>query len=83
MTDVALNLPTFESGNHPINGMNYYQTADGREFLLMAARNDETLWVVDLSGQKENYYFAYRFFLLKFILAVKDVKTMKSWTTLL
>ena len=62
VTDVALNLPTFESGNHPINGMNYYQTADGREFLLMAARNDETLWVVDLSGQKETTILPIDFF---------------------
>ena len=48
-----LKLPVFEHGNHPINGMDYYQTSDGREFLLVAARNDETLWIVDLSGKKE------------------------------
>ena len=53
VTKFNLKLPIFKSGNHPINGMDYYQTPDGREFLLAAARNDETLWVVDLSGKKE------------------------------
>jgi hypothetical protein len=58
----ALKLPVFDSGNHPINGMDYYQTPDGREFLLVAARNDETLWVVDLSGKKETVILAMDFF---------------------
>ena len=58
----ALKLPTFESGNHPINGMDYYQTPDNREFLLVAARNDEALWVVDLSGQKETVILPVDFF---------------------
>ncbi|MGS2722016.1 hypothetical protein [Paraglaciecola aestuariivivens] len=52
VTETTAQLPRFESGNHPINGMDYYQAADGREFLLVAARNDESLWVVDLSGEK-------------------------------
>lgn len=58
----ALKLPFFDSGNHPINGMDYYQTPDGREFLLVAARNDETLWVVDLSGKKETLILPIDFF---------------------
>ena len=58
----ALKLPTFKSGNHPINGMDYYQTADGREFLLVAARNDETLWVVDLTGKKDTLILNIDFF---------------------
>jgi hypothetical protein len=53
LTDVALKLPVFLSGNHPINGMDYYQTASGKEFLILAARNDQKLWIADLSGQKE------------------------------
>jgi len=53
VTTFDLKLPVFDSGNHPINGMDYYQTPDGREFLLAAARNDEALWVIDLSGKKE------------------------------
>ena len=58
----TLKLPVFESGNHPINGMDYYQTSDGREFLLVAARNDETLWVVDLSGKEETLILPIDFF---------------------
>jgi hypothetical protein len=62
VTNFALRLPSFDSGNHPINGMDYYQTPDGREFLLVAARNDETLWVVDLSGKNETLILPVDFF---------------------
>jgi hypothetical protein len=62
VTKFALKLPIFDSGNHPINGMDYYQTPDGRDFLLVAARNDETLWVVDLSGEKETVILPIDFF---------------------
>ena len=62
VTKFALKLPAFDSGNHPINGMDYYQTPDGREFLLVAARNDETLWVVDLTGKKETVILPMDFF---------------------
>lgn len=50
--EVHLKLPEFKSGNHPINGMDYYQTESGHGFLFLAARNDHTLWVVDVTGQK-------------------------------
>ncbi len=50
--NVPLKLPEFKSGNHPINGMDYYQTPDGKEYLILAARNDQALWIADLSGQK-------------------------------
>lgn len=53
VSEFALKLPKFKGGRHPINGMDYYQTADGRGFLLVAARNDESLWIVDLAGEKE------------------------------
>tara|TARA_R110000751_G_C13795394_1_gene483461 strand:+ start:96225 stop:97361 length:1137 start_codon:yes stop_codon:yes gene_type:complete len=62
VTAFDVKLPVFDSGNHPINGMDYYQTPDGREFLLAAARNDETLWVVDLSGKKETVIVPMEFF---------------------
>lgn len=62
VTKFALKLPIFDSGNHPINGMDYYQTPDGRDFLLVAARNDEALWVVDLSGEKETVILPIDFF---------------------
>lgn len=62
VTSFPLKLPTFDIGNHPINGMDYYQTPDGREFLLAAARNDEALWIVDLSGKKETVILPFEFF---------------------
>jgi hypothetical protein len=62
VTEFALKMPVFDKGNHPINGMDYYQTPDGREFLMVAARNDETLWIVDLSGQKETLILPLDFF---------------------
>ncbi len=58
----TVKLPIFDSGNHPINGMDYYQTPDGREFLLVAARNDQTVCVVDLSGKKETVILPMDFF---------------------
>lgn len=46
-----IRLPMFESGNHPINGMDIYPHQNGKEYLLAAARNDNQLWVIDLSGE--------------------------------
>lgn len=45
VTDPTLNVPTFPSGNHPINGLAYYQH-EQKGFLLAAARNDNELWVI-------------------------------------
>lgn len=50
--DPQLKLPYFETGRHPINGMDYYPT-DGQGYLIAAARNDEKLWIIDLSGKKD------------------------------
>jgi hypothetical protein len=50
--DAKLKLPQFAQAGHPINGMDYYEI-QGRGYLLAAARNDETLWIIDTSGQKE------------------------------
>jgi len=52
VSDVQLRLPKFDQGNHPINGMAYYQH-QGTVYLIAAARNDESLWIVDLAAQKE------------------------------
>ena len=62
VSEVMLKLPKFEKGNHPINGMDYYQPATGGEFLLAAARNDESLWVVDLAGEKETLVLPMTFY---------------------
>ncbi len=46
--DAELLLPEFASGNHPINGLAYYNPGQGAGFLLAAARNDDQLWILDL-----------------------------------
>jgi hypothetical protein len=46
VAEPSLSLPTFSKGNHPINGLALYSTAQS-EFLLAAARNDDELWVID------------------------------------
>ncbi|WP_158965549.1 hypothetical protein [Paraglaciecola sp. L3A3] len=53
VSEVMVKLPIFKGGNHPINGMDFYQTPTGKEFLIAAARNDETLWIIDLAGKKD------------------------------
>ncbi|MFT4994955.1 MAG: hypothetical protein ACI965_001997 [Paraglaciecola sp.] len=50
--EVKLRLPKFDQGNHPINGMAYYQH-QGAGYLIAAARNDESLWIIDLAAQKD------------------------------
>jgi hypothetical protein len=52
LTDPQLLLPEFEAGNHPINGMDYL-AVDGHDgFLIAAARNDNQLWIIDLTKHK-------------------------------
>ncbi|WP_414828542.1 hypothetical protein [Alteromonas sp. H39] len=47
VTEPQLAVPQFESGNHPINGLEYYyHQASQQGFLLAAARNDNELWVI-------------------------------------
>jgi hypothetical protein len=51
--DAELNLPEFEQGAHPINGMDiFYPSNDSDGYLIAAARNDNQLWVIDLSKRK-------------------------------
>jgi len=53
VTDPELATPTFEKGNHPINGLEYFAGfAGGKGFLLAAARNDNQLWIIDLDKQR-------------------------------
>lgn len=52
LADANLTLPGFAGGNHPINGMHYYQTPQGKGYLLAAARNDNQIWVIDLAGEQ-------------------------------
>ena len=47
-----LQLPSFTSGNHPLNGLAMYTHSTGASYLFGAARNDNELWVIDTSGSK-------------------------------
>lgn len=52
VVDTRVKLPKFAQGNHPINALDVYHHGD-KNYLLAAARNDETLWIIDLFGSKE------------------------------
>lgn len=60
--DAKLKLPKFAKGNHPINGMDYYQTQQGQEYLIASARNDSKLWIIDLAGKKETHIVPLEFY---------------------
>lgn len=62
VSEPSLKLPTFSRGNHPINGMDYYQTSTGEDFLIAAARNDSSLWIIDLSGNKDTKILPMEFY---------------------
>ncbi|NMH61443.1 hypothetical protein [Alteromonas ponticola] len=52
VSDAGLALPAFSSGNHPINGLEFYiDPASKKRFLLAAARNDDELWVIDTENE--------------------------------
>lgn len=53
VSDPKLRLPSFADSPHPINGMDFYRAANGKGYLLAAARNDDQLWVIDVSGEKQ------------------------------
>lgn len=51
VSEPALDVPQFDGGNHPINGMGFYPGNDDHPgYLLAAARNDDQLWIIDLAG---------------------------------
>jgi hypothetical protein len=62
VNEPQLKLPHFEHGNHPINGMDYYQNDVGQEFLIASARNDESLWIIDLAGKRDTRIIKMEFY---------------------
>ena len=49
----AIQMPQWQQGNHPFNGLEYYHNpVDERGYLLAMARNDDVLWVLDPMGEK-------------------------------
>lgn len=53
VTDPQLRLPPYEGGNHPVNGMDYVTLENGDAYLVAAARNDDQIWYIDVSGQRD------------------------------
>ncbi|MFC3093648.1 hypothetical protein DRW07_09225 [Alteromonas sediminis] len=52
--DANLRLPLLNGENHPINGLTWYAPhSESPGFILAAARNDDELWVIDVSGKRE------------------------------
>ena len=60
--DPQLRLPTFSRGNHPINGMDYFPIKGKKGALIAAARNDNTLWVIDLDKRFETKIIPLEFY---------------------
>ncbi|GAB5379946.1 MAG: hypothetical protein Alis3KO_14890 [Aliiglaciecola sp.] len=50
--DEKFDIPQFDSGTHPINGMDYLQVPNHKGFLVAAARNDNQLWIIDIEKQR-------------------------------
>ncbi|WP_262992439.1 esterase-like activity of phytase family protein [Alteromonas salexigens] len=66
--DAGLALPHFDSGNHPINGLEYYHhAATGQGYILAAARNDDELWVISTDPEQ-----SYQRISLQFTAAVDE-----------
>lgn len=52
VTDAKLQLPVYAGGNHPINGLTWHTpNKEHPGFLIAAARNDDELWIVDITGK--------------------------------
>lgn len=54
VSDTAFTLPLPDNKNHPINALDYLPSpvAGHPGYLLAAARNDDQLWVIDISQQQ-------------------------------
>ena len=51
--DARLKLPVFDSGVHPINGMDYIKVDEQNSYLIAAARNDDELWIIDTNARED------------------------------
>ena len=61
LTDTKVSLPKFTTGRHPINGMDYLPVKDHAGYLVAAARNDDQLWIIDLSNKKPTTVISMKF----------------------
>lgn len=60
--DEEFDIPQFESGIHPINGMDYLAVPNHKGYLVAAARNDDQLWFIDIEKQQPTKIVPLRFF---------------------
>lgn len=78
-TDAKLSLPQFTQGNHPINGMDiYFPDDDSAGFLIAAARNDNELWIIDLSKSQPTQIIPLMFFAPGISTSCPDVHQMDN-----
>jgi hypothetical protein len=61
LSDTQVSLPKFVGGRHPINGMDYLPVKDHAGYLVAAARNDDQLWLIDLSNKKPTIVISMKF----------------------
>lgn len=60
--DPQLLMPTFEQGNHPINGMGFLDVSPEHPgVIIAAARNDDQIWLIDLAKQQPTQKIDLRF----------------------
>ena len=54
VADSGFKLPVPDANNHPINGLDYLRHPDSSHpgYLVAAARNDDQLWIIDISQQQ-------------------------------
>lgn len=64
VTDTGLELPPIDDENHPLNGMDFLPSpVKGHPgYLVAAARNDDQLWIFDLSKQQKPFVQSLTFF---------------------
>lgn len=64
VTDRGFKLPVPDAANHPINGLDYLPHPDNNHpgYLLAAARNDDQLWVIDISQQQAPFVQSLHFY---------------------
>ncbi|MBV2128474.1 hypothetical protein KQY15_05140 [Rheinheimera sp. SM2107] len=62
--DSGFRLPVPDANNHPINGLDYLAHPDSRHpgYLVGAARNDDHLWIIDISQQQAPFVQNIRFY---------------------
>ncbi|WP_214000985.1 hypothetical protein [Arsukibacterium sp.] len=57
VADTGFALPLPDANNHPLNGLDYLSHPDASHpgYLVGAARNDDQLWIIDISQQQQPF----------------------------